>query len=76
MGMPFSIITLTSLLSSAICYVTMPLVYNIYKSLAFSLWLAFFFCSLAMVGALIVGAVTVKAEREGLVNVWVVYYSL
>jgi hypothetical protein len=69
MGFPMSIIEVFSLMSSVICYMLMPMLYNIYNSLALPLWLGFVLCLLGLGCSFYIYNLTIVAEEQGVIHV-------
>lgn len=64
-----SITSVVGLISSAICYLCTPIVYNYKDGLALPLWSSFILCVLGLVCSLAVAAITRRAENTGIIPV-------
>lgn len=69
MGFPMSVIECFSLLSSVVCYLLMPQLYNVYSSLALPLWIGFVLCTLGLGCSFYIYRLTNNAENSGVVHV-------
>jgi len=69
MGFPMSIIEGFSLMSSVTCYLLMPMLYNIYNSLALPLWIGFVLCILGLSCSFYIYNLTTTAEDQGIIHV-------
>ena len=64
-----AVLGLLALLSSATCYLTTPIMYNVHGTLSLPLWIAFLFCAFATLCAYSTVALTRYGEVHGLINV-------
>jgi hypothetical protein len=69
MGTPMALVNITSLLASALTYLSSPILYNLSHQLSHPMWVSFVFCLLALVCGVMAGAITIYGEKHGLILV-------
>ena len=76
MGTPMALVSVTSLLASAVNYMVSPMLYNVNFQLAYPMWVSFGFCLFSLICGGFAAVLTIHGENMLIVDVLVLNYTI